>query len=105
MPSTHPYILHSLDEQRLKRVSEEIDGHSARLKEISITIHENPEVIYNEYIASNTLVDFIQAQPGWTVKKGIYGLETAFLAQWDSGMKGAVISINAEYGECSLFVG
>jgi metal-dependent amidase/aminoacylase/carboxypeptidase family protein len=40
----------------------------------------------------------MKLQKGWKVKPSAYGIETAFIAEFDSGEKGSVISYNAEYG-------
>lgn len=61
-------------------------------------IHENPELAWHEFIAHEALTAFMEAQPGWTVKRSVYGIDTAWIAEFDSGIPGPVVSFNAEYG-------
>ncbi|OAA79879.1 Peptidase M20D [Akanthomyces lecanii RCEF 1005] len=60
-------------------------------------IHENPELAWHEFIAHEALTAFMAAQPGWTVKRSVYGIDTAWIAEFDSGIPGPVVSFNAEY--------
>jgi len=53
---------------------------------------------FKEYIAHETLVKFMKTRKGWKVTPSAYGIETAFIAEFESGKKGAVVSYNAEYG-------
>lgn len=82
----------------LSFISSHIDSISSALRPISLKIHDNPELNFKEYIAHATLVKFMQSQPGWVVTPHAYGIETAWVAVYDSGKKGPVISYNAEYG-------
>ncbi|TVY84113.1 Peptidase M20 domain-containing protein [Lachnellula suecica] len=78
-------------------VSDYIDSISSILRPISLKIHDNPELNFKEYIAHATLTAFLSTRKGWTVTPSAYGLETAFIAEYDSGKKGPVVSFNAEY--------
>ena len=82
-------------------VSSHIDSISDAMRPLSLKIHDNPEVNYKEYIAHKTLTDFMKTRKGWKVTTSAYDIPTAFIAQYDSGKKGPVISYNAEYGENS----
>ncbi|KHN95201.1 uncharacterized protein MAM_06912 [Metarhizium album ARSEF 1941] len=64
----------------------------------NIKIHDNPELGFNEVIAHEALTSFMTRQPGWKVTPSAYGMETAWVAVYDSGVKGAVVSFNAEMG-------
>lgn len=79
-------------------VSSYIDSISEVLRPISLKIHDNPELNFEEFIAHETLTKFMKGRPGWTVTPSAYGIKTAFIAVYDSGKKGPVISFNAEYG-------
>ncbi|KAF6832204.1 peptidase M20 (amidohydrolase) [Colletotrichum plurivorum] len=59
-------------------------------------IHDNPELGYEEYIAHDALTSFMRTRPGWKVTPSAYGMKTAWVAVWDSGKKGPVVSFNAE---------
>ncbi|KAF0428472.1 amidohydrolase [Gigaspora margarita] len=65
--------------------------------DISIKIHENPELAYEERYAHNLLVKYLQ-EKGFKVTPHAFGLETAFVAEFQSKVgKGRVISFNSEY--------
>ena len=85
-------------------ISAHIDALSASLRHLSLTIHDNPEVRNKELIAHDALTKFVSEQEGqkWEVTPSAYGIGTAFVAVYDSGREGAVVSFNAEYGESSL---
>lgn len=86
------------DTDYLSFVSEYIDSISDTLRPINLRIHDHPESKWKEVIAHETLVSFLQTQKGWTVTPSAYDMPTAFVAVYDSGKKGPVISFNAEYG-------
>jgi len=82
-------------------ISEHIDALSTSLRQLSLTIHDNPEVRNKEFIAHEAITKFISNQEGqkWEVTPSAYGIGTAFVAVFDSGWEGSVVSFNAEYGE------
>lgn len=80
-------------------ISTYIDSLEVTLRPINLKIHDNPELCYQEHIAHETLVTFLKTRPGWKVSPSVYGISTAFIAEFDSGKGGAVVSFNAEYGE------
>jgi metal-dependent amidase/aminoacylase/carboxypeptidase family protein len=82
----------------LKCISEYIDSISDNIWPLNKKIHDNPELGYHEEIAHDTLTRFLKCQSGWDVTTSAYGIETAFVAVFDSGKKGPVVSFNAEYG-------
>lgn len=61
-------------------------------------IHDNPELAFHEFIAHKALTAFMESQPGWKVRRSVYGMETAWIAEFDSGHPGAAVSFNVEYG-------
>ncbi|CAG8469478.1 4197_t:CDS:2 [Cetraspora pellucida] len=74
-----------------------IEDISDELHEISIKIHENPEVAYEEKYAHKLLVNYMQ-EKGFKVTPSAFGLETAFVAEFQSEAgKDRVVSINSEY--------
>ncbi|KAK0255933.1 hypothetical protein LTS09_009235 [Friedmanniomyces endolithicus] len=75
----------------------EVDNLSADLRTISLEIHDNPELQYKEFHAHKVLTEYLARKLGWTVTPSAYGIATAFVAVFDSGRKGAVVSFNAEY--------
>lgn len=82
----------------LEFVSTYINSISETLKPVNLKIHDNPELNYEEFIAHETLTKFMRSRKGWKVTPSAYGIATAFIAEYDSGKKGPVISFNAEYG-------
>jgi len=83
----------------LTSISKIIDKLSPILRPINLSIHDNPELGYHESYAHKVLTEFLEKQTGWTVTPHAYGIETAFIAVYDSGKKGPVVSFNVEYGE------
>ena len=66
------------------------------LEDISLYIHSNPELQFDEYKAQKILTDYLEAN-GFQVKKGIANLDTSFEAVYDSGIPGKDIAFMAEY--------
>lgn len=82
-------------------IAEHIDSLSKGLRHLSLKIHDNPEVRYKEFIAHEAITKFISGQESqkWEVTPSAYGIATAFVAVFDSGKAGPVVSFNAEYGK------
>jgi len=55
-------------------------------------------MIFHEFKACKLLSDWFENR-GWVVKRGVYGLETAFEARFSVGEGGRTICFNAEYGK------
>ncbi|KAK3117351.1 hypothetical protein LTR53_001341 [Teratosphaeriaceae sp. CCFEE 6253] len=85
------------DFEYLDEIGAEIDHLSYNLRTISLTIHDNPELQYKEYHAHAILTEYLARQQGWVVTPPAYGINTAFVAVFDSGKPGPVVSFNAEY--------
>ena len=64
-----------------KDLLEAIDKASEDLRQLSLTIHDNPEVGYQETLAHKTLTDYLIKQ-GFHVTKHACGIETAFIAEY-----------------------
>lgn len=88
-----------MQDEYLDFVSSYIDSISETLRPISLKIHDNPELNFEEFIAHETLTKFMKTRKGWEVTPSAYGIKTAFIAVYDTGKKGPVISYNAEYGK------
>ncbi|KAK8187856.1 uncharacterized protein BKA78DRAFT_337720 [Phyllosticta capitalensis] len=80
----------------LGAISSYVDGLDGALWPVNKTIHDHPELGFKEKIAAKALTDLLKTRPGWSVKLGVYGMETAWVAVWESGKKGTVVSFNAE---------
>ncbi|KAG5963415.1 hypothetical protein E4U57_006277 [Claviceps arundinis] len=59
-------------------------------------LHANPETAYRERKAHDVLTSFMKSRTGWQVTCSAYGMETAWVAEFDSGLPGPVVSFNAE---------
>ena len=94
----HEHQYSASQEQILDFVSQYVDDLHDVLAPINLRIHDNPELNYEEKIAHETLTKFLKTREGWKVTSSAYGIDTAFIAEYDSGRPGPVISLNAEYG-------
>ncbi|TKA80632.1 hypothetical protein B0A55_01862 [Friedmanniomyces simplex] len=81
----------------LTAIGSEVDNLSADLRTISLEIHDHPELQYKEYHAHKVLTEYLAQQPGWIVTPSAYGIGTAFVAVYEDGRQGPVVSFNAEY--------
>jgi len=72
----------------------DIDTRRQQLGELSLKIHDNPEIAFQEYQASAWLAGYLE-ENGFSVEKGICELPTAFRGRYGRG--GPVIAILAEY--------
>lgn len=70
-------------------------NHAKEFEDISDFIFKNPELGLQEYIASEFLSQKI-SEYGFKVTKGICGIDTAFIAEFDNG-PGPVIAYISEY--------
>ncbi|CAG8531143.1 13656_t:CDS:10 [Ambispora gerdemannii] len=81
-------------------VEKAIDAISEELREISLKIHDNPELALEENFAHKILSDYLESK-GFTVKRHAYGLKTAFRAEFENKTnheeKKRTVSFNSEY--------
>ncbi|KAK6957646.1 hypothetical protein Daesc_000433 [Daldinia eschscholtzii] len=80
----------------LGEISDFLDSIADDLWPVNKKIHDNPELGYEEFIAHETLTKFMASRPGWKVTPSAYGMATAWVAVFDSGKKGPVVSFNVE---------
>ncbi|KAG0266698.1 hypothetical protein DFQ27_009553 [Actinomortierella ambigua] len=89
-----------IDHAALKLASDEaIDKASGALRHISLEIHSHPELGWKEHFAHKILTDFLEEQ-GFKVTRGAFGLETAFIAEYESPE-----ATKPENAHCVLTVG
>ncbi len=87
----------SKDKEVLKEtVLKEIEGLNDEMKSIAKTIHEKPEIGFQEHEASSLLAGFLEKY-GFNVKRSIAGMETAFIAEYPEKAGGPTIALLAEY--------
>jgi len=77
-----------------KEIQEEVEAHRQELIDLSLKIHANPEVGWQEEKSSGWLADYLEKN-GFKVERGICDLPTAFRARYGQGKP--VIAIMAEY--------
>jgi len=85
----------TVDRERLKaRAAAEVEAHRQELIDLSLRIHNNPEMGLQEERASAWLCEYLEKQ-GFQVERGICGLPTAFQAT--AGQGEPRIAFLAEY--------
>lgn len=85
----------SLDPEKLKAsVIKNVEAHRDELKEMSLKIHSNPEIAFEEVKASGWLTQCLEKN-GFTIERGICELPTAFRASYGHGKP--VIGFLSEY--------
>jgi amidohydrolase len=75
-------------------ISRRVDAQRQTLIELSLNIHDNPELCFKEEKASGWLTSYL-AERGFKIEKGIGGLPTAFKATYGGSKPG--IALLAEY--------
>jgi len=81
--------------ERLKiKIQEEVEAHRREIIDLSMKIHRNPEVGWEEVQASGWLASYLEKH-GFKVERGICSLPTAFRASYGQGKP--VIAFVAEY--------
>ena len=84
-----------MDIEKLKaQVSNEIDTRRHQLTELSLKIHSNPELGFQEVKAAAWLAQYL-GENGFSIEQGICELATAFRGSYGQGKP--VIAILAEY--------
>jgi len=84
-----------LDIEKLKaQVIGEIDARHHQLSELSLKIHSNPELAFQEVKAATWLTQYLE-ENGFSIERGICELPTAFRGSYGQGKP--AIAILAEY--------
>ncbi|MGD9117613.1 MAG: M20 family metallopeptidase [Dehalococcoidia bacterium] len=84
-----------MDTKALKdSVIKELEAHRRQLSDLSLEIHDNPELGFKEVKASKLLTQYLE-KSGFSVELGICQLDTAFRASYGQGKP--AIAILAEY--------
>jgi amidohydrolase len=77
-----------------QRARAAVDAARDDLVRISREIHSHPELALKEHHAAGQLIPFVEAA-GFDVRRGVYGMETAFRGEWGHGP--VTIAVCAEY--------
>ncbi|HEX3722846.1 MAG TPA: M20 family metallopeptidase [Nitrolancea sp.] len=83
-------------EELRQRIIDAIDANRDRIIEVAETIRVNPELGYEEVMASQLIASNIRDQ-GYEVEKPLGGIETAFRASKHGYKDGPVVAVLAEY--------
>ncbi|CAN5238633.1 M20 family metallopeptidase [soil metagenome] len=87
----------TVNKQELReKVKAAIQDERDHLVEVAETIRVNPEIQFEERMASNLLVDHLR-EVGYEVQKPYCGMETAFRATKKSNRPGPTVAVLAEY--------
>jgi amidohydrolase len=76
-------------------IGQAVDRLADDLEKLSHRIHDNPELAYQEVKAAAWLSEYLAAH-GFTVERGVAGVQTAFRATMETG-QGPTIAILCEY--------
>ncbi|WP_413374111.1 M20 family metallopeptidase [Paenibacillus taichungensis] len=79
-----------------QKIKETVDLLDPDLRKLSLRIHANPELSFQEVQAQQWLTEPLEAA-GFQVEKGISGLDTSFRAVWEGRPGGPTIALLAEY--------
>ena len=95
-----PHHPHDSSLEYLSEIDTFVDSLDEPLWPLNYFIHQNPELAFEEYKAHRALTDFLRSrEEGWKVTPSAYGMETAWVAAYDSGEPGPVVSFNVEMGK------
>lgn len=83
-------------------IADYVDSIQDDMWNISKTIHDNPELGFEEVKAHDLLTSFLEAQEGWNVTRSLYNISTSFSAVFEGSGDGPIVSFNSEYGMQSL---
>ena len=79
-----------------ERVVASVDAHRSELIRISDTIHATPELGFEEHQAAALLTNALE-EAGFSVVRGVAGMETAFIASMEGQQAGPAVAFLAEY--------
>ncbi|MFC1954427.1 M20 family metallopeptidase [Chloroflexota bacterium] len=89
------YVPSEYGDEKIKDIiTSEINAHRGRLAELSLKIHSNPELGFQEEKAVGLLTQYLE-ENDFSIKRGICQLPTAFRASYGTGRP--AIAILAEY--------
>lgn len=79
----------------MQTIEDKLDELDSELRELSLKIHDHPELMFQERYAHDTLSSYMESQ-GFHVTPHYLGLETAWRAQFSFGEGGRTIGVNSE---------
>lgn len=93
LPPAYADLYHKSD--ALSTISKTVDELSDGLRKVSVQMHKNPEIRWEEYETARLLSGYMEDQ-GWKVTRSAYGTETGWEAVFEHGTGGKVIGFNSE---------
>lgn len=102
LPPAYADLYHKSD--ALSTISRTVDELSDSLRKVSVQMHENPEIRWEEVETAKLLSGFMEDQ-GWKVTRHAYGTETGWEAVFEHGNGGKVIGFNSEVSLASRLHG
>jgi amidohydrolase len=78
------------------RIHAVLAAQRTELRHVSLDIHSHPETAYEETRACATLAGLLKSH-GFDVRRGVSGMETAFIADAESGSGGPRVAYVCEY--------
>ena len=78
------------------KLLERVEVNSGELFQLACDIFDHPELGREEFYARHRLTSFLERK-GFSVERGVGGLETAFRAVWEQGSGGPAIGFMMEY--------
>lgn len=72
------------------------EAHREEFEAVSACIFEHPELAFQEKTAQNELCSLLERH-GFSVKRGAGSLDTAFVAEYNSGKPGMTFAFLCEY--------
>jgi hypothetical protein len=103
----YPHVKDDDEVERLRRelftnylaqINDHIESLTHSLWPLNKSIHDIPELAFEEHKAHDALTNYFELYDDWQVTKSAYGLQTAWIAVYDSGKLGPVVSFNVEMG-------
>ncbi|KAF8306774.1 hypothetical protein DL93DRAFT_210581 [Clavulina sp. PMI_390] len=94
-PEYTPTVQIASDDEGLRAIEDSIDSLDAELRELSLDIHDHPELGFQEKHAHDVLTKFM-SDHGFSVTPHYLGLDTAWRATWSQGSGGRTIGFNSE---------
>ncbi|KAH8116555.1 hypothetical protein DFH11DRAFT_1218867 [Phellopilus nigrolimitatus] len=79
----------------METIDKGISSLDANLRDLSLKIHDHPELAFHETYAHDTLTAFMHLH-GFKITPHYTGLQTAWKAEWSFGKGGRTLGINSE---------
>lgn len=93
LPPAYADLYHKSD--ALSTISRTVDELSDGLRKVSVQMHKNPEILWQEFETAKLLSGYMEDQ-GWKVTRGAFGTETGWEAVFEYGNGGKTIGFNSE---------